>query len=176
MTRLLEYQRRKAQRLNCGVMHVQVESENRAAAAKQKASTGRGWFGWARGGGGAPKSEGPSELSEEDQQKIMALVTEQEDALQPGADRDAWHAVLWMTNGSGCRSSGSADVTAVGLCKVFVCAMLCPQRHAQAPALGTHLCHINAFLLTNGVLARCRDALQLAVASVGRCGLRRRGA
>ena len=70
-------------------IRTQVESENRAAAAKQKASTGRGggWFGWVRGGGGGgTKTEEPSELSEEDRQKIMALVTEQEDALQPGAD------------------------------------------------------------------------------------------
>ena len=63
----------------------QVESENRVAA-KQKASTARGgWFGWVRGGGGGTKSEESGELSEEDHQKIMALVTEQEDALQPGA-------------------------------------------------------------------------------------------
>ena len=65
-----------------------MESENRATAAKQKANTGRGgWFGWVTGGGGAKGAaqEGPSELTDEEYRKIMTLVTEQEDALQPGA-------------------------------------------------------------------------------------------
>ena len=82
---------------SCGVKAVrsipqrtcsQVESENRAAAAKQKTNIGRGgWFGWVTGSGGAKSSaqDGPSELTEEEYRKIMSLVTEQEDALQPGA-------------------------------------------------------------------------------------------
>ncbi len=65
-----------------------MESENRAAAVRQKTSTGRGgWFGWVTGSGGAKGAaqEGPSELTDEEYRKIMTLVIEQEDALQPGA-------------------------------------------------------------------------------------------
>jgi len=63
-----------------------------------------------RGGGGGTKSEEPSELSEEDPQKIMALVTEQEDALQPGASR--FHAAAGCKQMSHCSNE-------VPACKAF---------------------------------------------------------
>lgn len=72
----------------------QVEGDKRkaaaAVAAQQQQAAGGGWFGWLRGAPAAKpdqpeESASEGELSEEEKDHLRQLVTEQEEALDVGA-------------------------------------------------------------------------------------------